>query len=113
MAGNFLVSRGYEIIEKNYFNKKGYRIGEIDLIAKDRKKKLVFVEVKARKGNAKNLVPEENITGQKIKKLYKIINRYLKENDCWDKEWRLDSVAVCFDFETRKLSIRHIKNIRI
>lgn len=39
--------RGYKIIAKNEYNKKGKRLGEIDFIAKN-KHSIVFVEVKTR-----------------------------------------------------------------
>jgi len=39
--------RGYKIVESNFFNKKGLRLGEIDFIAKN-KDKIIFVEVKTR-----------------------------------------------------------------
>lgn len=38
---------GYQIIAKNFSNKKGLRLGEIDFIAKN-KDTIVFVEVKTR-----------------------------------------------------------------
>jgi putative endonuclease len=40
--------RGFKIIAANFFNRTGLRLGEIDFIAKDRKK-IIFVEVKTRK----------------------------------------------------------------
>ena len=59
LAMGYLKKHGYKIIEKNYRNK----IGEIDIIAKD-KGTLVFVEVKARKthvfGNPKWAVTSKN-----------------------------------------------------
>lgn len=38
---------GYKLVKKNYFNKKGIRLGEIDFIVR-KADQLVFVEVKAR-----------------------------------------------------------------
>ncbi|HBR79435.1 MAG TPA: YraN family protein, partial [Candidatus Moranbacteria bacterium] len=34
IAGEYLRKKGYKIIEFNYQNKKGRRLGEIDIIAK-------------------------------------------------------------------------------
>jgi len=44
IAVRYLKRNGYKILEQNYRN----QLGEIDIIAKD-KKTLVFVEVKARR----------------------------------------------------------------
>lgn len=113
MAANYLMAQGYEIIEANYFNHKGYRIGEIDIVAKDKEDNIVFVEVKCRQGKADEMVPEENVTSAKIRKIIKAANYFLAKNNLIGCNWRIDLVAVIFDFSIRKLSIRHIKAIRI
>jgi putative endonuclease len=113
LAINYLIARGYEILTANYFNHKGYRIGEIDIIAKDREGEIVFVEVKARKGEEKDWVPGENISPAKIRKIIKTINLYLKNKGWLEKTWRIDLVGVLFNVKTRKASIRHFKAIRI
>ncbi len=64
VAANFLQNNGYKILEMNYKNSLGKRLGEIDIIAEDKEAgELVFVEVKTRRlqGNEDTL-PEENIT---------------------------------------------------
>ena len=43
IAQKFLINKGYEILETNYYTK----IGEIDIIAQ-KSKKIVFIEVKTR-----------------------------------------------------------------
>jgi putative endonuclease len=49
LAANFLIARGYRILERN-FRCKG---GEVDIIARDPgDRSLVFTEVKARRGLA-------------------------------------------------------------
>jgi putative endonuclease len=113
VAANYLISRGYEIVDANYFNKKGYRKGEIDLVAKDKDGCIVFVEVKSRKGEKGSVVPEENITSAKIRKIIKAANFFLNANSFQEHNWRIDSISVIFNFKTRKLDIRHIKAIRI
>ncbi len=123
VAENYLVAQGYEILERNYFNKSGYRLGEIDLVAKDPAGKLIFVEVKARTqrsgqgnlthGRNSEELPEWNLTRTKIRKIEKIAMSYLVQQDQLDADWRIEAVAVVFDFESRKLSIKHLKNIRL
>ena len=113
LAANYLVAQGYEVLDINYFNHKGYRVGEIDIIAEDPKGILVFVEVKTRKGEKKDWIPGENINRNKIQKILKAINIFLKNNDLMDRTWRIDLIGVLFNIKTRKASICHIKSIRI
>ncbi len=113
IAANYLVAQGFEIIALNYFNKKGYCIGEIDIIAKDVKNdQLVFVEVKTRKGNKEYVVPEENITKKKIERINKAINWFLSREKKWDVNWRIDAISVIIDSYKERTHIKHIKYIR-
>lgn len=112
IAANFLLAQGSEVIDAHYYNKTGYHIGEIDLVAREKDGTIVFVEVKARKGKKDSVVPEENITGEKIRKIFKTAQNYLKEKDLEEANWRVDAVSVVFDFEERKMDIKQIKNIR-
>ncbi|MEA1925654.1 MAG: YraN family protein [Patescibacteria group bacterium] len=112
IAANYLVAQGYLILEANYMNKSGYRIGEIDLIAKDRKGWYIFVEVKARKGDPNSVVPEENITASKIRKIIKTANNYLLNEHRLGCPWRIDAISIILDFKTRKAQVRHLKHIR-
>ena len=112
VAINYLIAQGYKIEDANYFNLKGYKKGEVDIIAHDKNGELVFVEVKSRKGKKDSVVPEENITPLKIRKIQKIANHYLAKEKLFDRNWRIDSVAIIFDFGQRKFHLRHIKYIR-
>ncbi|MBT3355772.1 YraN family protein [bacterium] len=113
VAANYLVAQGFEIIALNYFNEKGYCIGEIDIIARDpRNDQLVFVEVKTRRGQRDSVVPEESITKQKIERVQKAINWFLKKEDKIDASWRIDAISVIVDSQKRKMHIKHIKYIR-
>lgn len=79
-----LKKNGYRIIQRNYRTK----LGEIDIIAKDRKT-LVFVEVKARKtyrfGN-----PKWAVTPKKQRSISMVALNYLKA-------MKMDSVKARFD----------------
>jgi len=112
LAANYLISKGYQIIEKNYYNFKGYRLGEIDLIAKNSKGQLIFFEVKTRSTQGREVIPEENINNQKLKRIFKIIQYFLKERDLLEVEWRVDFIGVVFNTKTQKASVRHIKYLR-
>ena len=109
LAGNYLVGNDYKIIEKNYYNRKGYRLGEIDLIVEDSKGSIIFVEVKTRTSCSQAVVPEESISRSKLKKIFKIAQYFLVERKLISIEWRVDFVGVIFNLNTRKVSIRHIK----
>jgi len=72
-ACDFLVANGFRIIQRNYYAKK---LGEIDIVAiKD--EVYHFVEVKS--GSSFEAV--YNITPQKLHKLYRSIDFYLKEKN--------------------------------
>ena len=113
IAANFLLSQGYELLDANRYNQRGYRVGELDLIAKQKTGDIVFVEVKTRKGKLGSVVPEENITPKKIGKLQKAAQYYLRMNGLEGSSWRIDAIAIVMDFYTRKMDIKHIKNIRL
>lgn len=113
IAEGFLKKAGYKIIERNWCNKKGRRIGEIDIIAKDKKTDyLVFVEVKTRKisGNDE-ILPEDQITQLKLNKLNRIAEVYIKENELWNMSWRIDAVSILIVEGEREPRVEHIESI--
>lgn len=115
VAANYLKNKGYRIIEMNFKNDFGRRLGEIDIIAEDKTAgEIVFVEVKTREfSKYQNTLPEENITYSKLRKLAKIAGAYLHKNQLRDKNYRFDAVSVWLDFETRNAKIKHIESISL
>ncbi len=98
-AAKFLKEKGYKILETNFSNK----IGEIDIIAKD-KEFVVFVEVKARSTKAFGL-PSEAVNFHKQQKVHQVALSYLKSKKILEKvQCRFDVVEVLGD------EIRHIEN---
>jgi putative endonuclease len=81
-ALQFLKTRGFKIIEKNYNNK----FGEIDLICK-RGGSIHFIEVKS---SFTYYDPEENMTQRKMEKITKAANLYMLEKN-------IDQVSIFFD----------------
>jgi len=68
--------RGFQIIAKNEYNKKGKRLGEIDFIAKN-KQSIVFVEVKTRTaGTDKFGKGVESVNIYKQQKLLRAVKMY-------------------------------------
>jgi len=111
LAGEYLQSRGYKILNRNYSNQRGYRIGEIDLIVQDKDRNIIFCEVKSRKGKKGDVVPGENVTKDKFQKIIKSANYFLAKNNLTERNWRVDLVEIYFDPKSDKREINHIKAI--
>lgn len=111
IAADYLLRNGYEILETNFQNNLGYRVGEIDIIAREYETgEIAFVEVKTRKkGSWDSENPELAITRAKYKKLTRIIGRYLRLNRLEDVPHRLDAIAIEMDINLRKARLRHLK----
>lgn len=97
-AIDFLLSKGFTFVEKNYHAKK---LGEIDIIVKD-KEVYHFIEVKS----GQNFEAVYNITPQKLYKLYRAINFYLKVKKL-NVAYCVD--AIIFDGE----QIEYLENITL
>jgi putative endonuclease len=111
LAANYLIANGYKIIEKNYYNSRGYRLGEIDLIGKNSQDEIIFFEVKTRTTKGREVVPEESVTRHKLQKIFKIAHYFLREKDLLEVNWRVDFIGVIFNLKNKKASIRHIKHL--
>lgn len=84
-----LKKKGYKIIERNFNVPK---IGEIDIIAKDRDY-LVFVEVRLRK-DAFHGTAAETVDIYKQRRIIKAARVYLKKNELCDVPARFDVVSI-------------------
>ncbi|GCE13190.1 YraN family protein [Tengunoibacter tsumagoiensis] len=100
LAAEQIERQGYIILERNF--RCGY--GEIDLVAEEGNE-LVFVEVKTRRGQAYGL-PEEAVTLRKQRKLRQVANAYLDLHACFERDWRIDVVAVQLSISGRLEEIR-------
>lgn len=109
-ACEYLIKKGYKILKRNYREK----FDEIDIIARERNCTLVFIEVKALSiGAYSKLIPEDNFTKQKDKKVKRACQLFASKNpDLIDERrgWRIDLIAVEI-LETGKVSIRHYENV--
>lgn len=122
-ACEFLLRRGYEIVERNYLRKWG----ELDIVAR-KGKILHFIEVKsARLNDAVGQVsgvtsyrPEENLHPGKLLRLSRIIQTYLlhpperlfsRAGKKQDIEWQLDLITARIDIRTRQARVEMIENI--
>ena len=88
VAVNYLKSRGYRIVERNY----RIRFGEIDIIA-EQGDDLVFIEVKTRSGTLFGS-PFESVTKQKQKQLSKVALEYISKQGFHNRPARFDVVGI-------------------
>jgi len=88
LVARHLDQRGWQIVQRNYH----CRWGEVDLIARDHGC-LVFVEVRARRGDAFGTAAE-SITPRKAARLLASAQTYLEENGFQDDAWRIDVAAL-------------------
>ena len=103
IAAQYLCSKGYRILDRNYRTPRG----ELDLIAEDGDV-LVFVEVKARRGVGFG-EPQWAVDGRKRQHLIKASLFYLSRKKIQDRCCRFDVVVVREDKQGR-LNIDLIQN---
>ncbi|MEZ5083314.1 MAG: YraN family protein [Bacteroidales bacterium] len=101
IATQYLLGKGYKIIERNWRHGKD----EIDIIALDGNF-LVIVEVKTRSTNFFG-EPEEAVTDTKQKFLVRAAEEYVIKKDI-HLEIRFDIISIII--EQAKETIRHIKS---
>lgn len=102
IAVKYLKKSGYKILEQNYRTK----LGEIDIIAKD-KGTIAFIEVKGRRsGRYGN--PKWAITPKKKRKISMVALCYLKSTEQIHEKARFDVVTVSSNYDQPRIEI--IKN---
>lgn len=89
-AADYLLSKGYTILEKNYLR----RTGEIDIVAKSPDDYLVAVEVKYRSSDRFGS-PFSAVNYTKQRKIYKTLLFYMSEHNLpMDTKCRFDVVGI-------------------
>ncbi len=105
LAAGFLEAKGYQILDKNY----RFQRAEVDLVAlRLDPAEVVFVEVKTR-SNTTESFPEESITPQKKKQIFKVADSYLYEKQLFTVPVRFDIISVSMDNPDHPL-IHHIED---
>jgi putative endonuclease len=103
LAAEYLRSKGYQILERNWL----CRYGELDIVAQE-DEKLVFCEVKSIHGE--NLEGAfANLTSQKVKKVLKAVHYYLAAKNLEEMLWRFDAIAVVMPSNADAL-IEHVED---
>jgi putative endonuclease len=100
-AFEYLLSKGFEILEKNY----RYLKAEVDLVVK-KDELIIFVEVKTRATDYFGR-PEESITKSKQKLLIEAADHYILSNDL-KNEVRFDAISIIIN--KKGVSINHIED---
>lgn len=115
-ACEFLVKKGFKIVERNYWQKWG----EIDVIAR-KENDLRFVEVKTvsrpfdfaqgREGND-DYEPEDNLHPWKRKRLRRVIETYILSKDLDDEiDWQVDAITIYLNQTGSVLKIEQLEDI--
>ncbi len=101
--------KGFRIFDKNFFNRTGKRLGEIDLIAvKD--VLIVFVEVKTRTSDRFG-TPAESVGEHKQRRILKACKLFLLQNPQFsDYNQRIDVVEILADIDRKVKSVNIIEN---
>lgn len=107
IAADFLVSQGYQILERNFKN----RYSEIDLVCLENKT-LVFVEVKTRMSDEFGS-PKEAVGRRKIQSLVKSAQFYKHLHPELPDSLRIDVVSLKLTGEMKKEEIELIRNITL
>lgn len=99
LAVNYLVKKGYKILNKNYRFKRN----EIDIVA-EFDNTLIIVEVKTR---ASRFLagPEDTVTRSKQKTIVKVANEYILEHEI-DLDTRFDIVSIVLN--EKETAIEHL-----
>lgn len=103
LAAEMLCQKGWKIAERNWRSGRG----ELDIIAWENERLLVFVEVKTRSYDAFG-GPEEAISAKKINLLQRTAGLYM-ESIGYDWEIRFDVVSIILD-DRHPPEIRHIED---
>ncbi len=102
-AAGYLERQGYTILARNW-RAPG---GELDIVARDGPW-LVFVEVRARRGEALGS-PEESVTPAKQARLARLAEAYLA--GCgWDGSWRIDVLALHYRLDGELAECNHLRD---
>lgn len=110
IASEYLVKKGYKLIQKNFSTK----FGEIDLIF-SYQKRLVFVEVKLKVGEEYGR-PSDMINPRKIYQIRKTAVTFLLKNSEFAILFpiqRIDAVCIVLNSDKSVKSIDHYENIGV
>lgn len=113
IACNFLIKRGFTILDRNYRKKWG----EIDIVGK-KDNVFHFIEVKsalcpcAGKPITDWHTPEENVDGFKLRQISRMVDTYFMERKVTcETAFSFHVICVFMDMNERKARIKWIKDV--
>jgi len=71
--------------------------------------KLVFVEVRSRKGTAFGY-PQESVNRDKQDRVRRLAAYYLKVHSSWQEKCRFDVIGIVFDAKDEIIALEHFKD---
>lgn len=104
-AARFLRRRGHKIIARGQQLDRG----ELDLVAVDRDRTIVFVEVKTRESSEAGH-PAEAVSPNKQRRLSRLAVTFLKRHGLLEYPARFDVIAVTWPQGKWRPKIEHIRN---
>ncbi len=104
-AARFLRRRGYKILARS----DQFGPGELDLVALDRRRTIVFVEVKTRQSHEAGH-PAEAVDERKQRQLTRVAVSFLKRHRLLEYPARFDVIAVTWPAGKWFPTIEHIEN---
>ena len=116
LAVKYIKKHGYKVLGRNF--RKIW--GEIDIVAKDKENRLIFIEVKTiRQRNPAianefaSFYPEDHFNSKKIFQMKKCCTAYVNKNENLLDEnvgWRVDLAAITI-FNNGESDIRYYENV--
>lgn len=106
VASRYLSTKGYTILETNYFT----RYGEIDLVARDKAGTIVFAEVKTRTSVSFG-DPALAADKEKLRKFTHAAQWWASRHPHPGAQYRIDVIAVVLNRETRTAQVRQYENV--
>lgn len=104
-AASYLESLGWKVLERNW----RCREGELDIIAYDDARTLVFVEVRTRTGLGYG-TPLESITWRKVRTLLALAYSWLRSHEVRASRVRLDAIGILM-IPGAEVELKHVKGI--
>ena len=105
IAKNFLIKKGFKILELNY---RYSRLAEIDIIAK-KNNTIHFIEVKTRTQNFFG-EPLEAINQSKLKSIYKCALYYMQNVSMKNEKYQIDAIGILLNKDNDP-SITYLENL--
>jgi putative endonuclease len=114
LAERYLRERGFAIVTTNYYQAKGKRQGEIDIVA-IKEEILYFIEVKLRQvqsgAKREEVFPEAAVTRAKLARLQRAAAHFLQETHNQEKEYHFGVLAIVYDALAKTAKVRFLQDV--